>query len=56
MDMVFGWSKAMIEKKKICRDWVWVLGLSKPIIQPTQLDFGLSLAGVWQLAISLGHI
>ena len=28
--------------------WVRVLGLSKAIIQPTQLGFGLSLAGVWQ--------
>ena len=38
-------------EEKICRDWVWVLGfgfLSKSIIQPTQLGFGLSLAGVWQ--------
>ena len=48
-----------LEVVKICRDtWVlglllgfWVLGfwvLSKPIIQPTQLGFGLSLAGMWQ--------
>ena len=37
----------------ICRytSWVWVLGLSKPIIQPTQLGFGLSLAGMWQYCL-----
>ena len=41
-----------LDMVKICRDWFfWVmgLGLSKPIIQPTQLGFGLSLAGVWQI-------
>ena len=40
-----------VEVVKICRDWFrvfGVLGLSKPIIQPTQLGFGLSLDGVWQ--------
>ena len=30
----------------ISRD-IWIDG-SKPIIQPTQLGFGLSLAGTWQ--------
>ena len=31
-----------------------LLGLSKPIIQPTQLGFGLSLAGMWQKTNMLG--
>ena len=30
-------------------DGLW----SKPLIQPTQLGFGLSLAGIWQLATAL---
>ena len=57
MDMVSGGSKPIIEKIKYVGTGLGlgfrVLGLSKPIIQPTQLGFGLSLAGVWQYSMMM---